>query len=219
MPTSQVSRPIPISSPVGVTSATSTTGLRKFGTAVFGLLLLGIFATAAVVSIWKVLTLSTPTAGPVMVATLTAVGSITGLIVSKHWERRNDVEQAHRAKKEPIYDRFMEFWFKLIFANRLGEPPVTELEMMQFVGQFTQQLIIWGSDDVLKAYATLRRQNMASGDSKDLDSTQMLVALEDVLLAIRKDMGHKNKGIGQGDLLVLFITDNGEHLSKPKRAA
>jgi len=35
----------------------------------------------------------------------------------------------------------------------------------------------------------------------------MLCLIEDILIAIRKDLGHKNKGIHRGKILGLFITD------------
>ena len=41
-----------------------------------------------------------------------------------------------------------------------------------------------------------------------------LIAIERILYAIRADMGHKNKGLRQGDLLAIFINDVNSYLGE-----
>ena len=45
------------------------------------------------------------------------------------------------------------------------------------------------------------------------DSTQMMFAFEDLLFAIRKDLGHSNAGLGRGDLLRGFVNDIDKYLA------
>ena len=44
------------------------------------------------------------------------------------------------------------------------------------------------------------------------DPAKSLFVLENMLFAIRRDLGHKNKNLKQGDLLSLFVTDIDQHL-------
>ena len=55
----------------------------------------------------------------------------------------------------------------------------------------------------------------ASRNSARGDSITIILALEDVLLKIRKDLGHDNKNIGKGKLLGLFINDIQEYMKVP----
>ena len=42
----------------------------------------------------------------------------------------------------------------------------------------------------------------------------MLFAYEDLLYAVRRDLGHGNRGLKRGDILALFVNDIEEHLKK-----
>lgn len=85
-------------------------------------------------------------------------------------------------------------------------------DLEQFIVTFTQKITIWGSDEVVKAYASFRRrsatlQELSMSQDQVLSTVQMLLTFEEILFSIRLDVGHKNKGLEQGDLLSLFITD------------
>ena len=43
---------------------------------------------------------------------------------------------------------------------------------------------------------------------------KLMLLYESLILAIRKDLGHKNKGLVAGDILALFLNDIEEHLPK-----
>ena len=70
----------------------------------------------------------------------------------------------------------------------------------------TQDLVIWGSDDMLRQFRAFREATLkqAAGKAQPLET---LLAVEDLLMAIRKDAGHKNKGLKRGSILRLFIND------------
>ena len=70
----------------------------------------------------------------------------------------------------------------------------------------TQELTIWGSDDMLRAYHTFRVATLSQAAGK-ATPLQTIFAVEDLLMAIRKDVGHKNKDLKRGSILRLFIND------------
>jgi hypothetical protein len=82
--------------------------------------------------------------------------------------------------------------------------------------------MIWGSDDVFKEFATFRRQSVALAAKRQqtlpqgelsAESLQALLTFEKLLYAIRADVGHKNKGLVEGDLLSLFVNDIDKYLA------
>ncbi len=80
--------------------------------------------------------------------------------------------------------------------------------MVDFSSKFTQKLILWGSDNVLKEYSTLLKEFQSSNNKP----AHLMLVFEKLLYAIRSDVGHGNKGLGQRDLLTLFIKDINNYL-------
>ena len=75
--------------------------------------------------------------------------------------------------------------------------------MLHFVVNFNRRLIVWGADSVIKEWSTFKSLHEVGNAPPVMN----LIAIERILYAIRADMGHKNKGLGQGDLLAIFIND------------
>lgn len=73
--------------------------------------------------------------------------------------------------------------------------------MVDFMFDFNQKLIIWGSDEVVTAFSKYR----TSVSDPDL----IMIAVENLLLAIRKDLGHNNNNLSNGRLLSIFV-DNAD---------
>ena len=135
-------------------------------------------------------------------AVLTIVSSVVLKILSHNYEKRNDERRSLRGKKEEVYKELIEFFFKVIASEKLGKKPPNEQDINLFMNDFTQKLIIWGSDKVVNSFIIFRNRSLSG-----IKPERVLFLFEALLLEIRKDFGHKNKGIKQGDILSLFITD------------
>lgn len=144
-------------------------------------------------------------AAGIIAALVAIIISILSLIISKYYERKSEIIKEHREKKIPIYEELINFCFKSIFWEKAGEEAPTEKEIMQFLNKFTQKLITWGSDNVLKSFYILRSTIMKADPSNP--PVEGLFLLEKLLLDMRKDLGHKNRNIQKGDILGLFIYD------------
>jgi hypothetical protein len=146
--------------------------------------------------------------------------SVLSLVISKVYETRVALNQELRAKKTPVYEGIVKVLFQVMFAEKLGKPPASSDELTAWFVETTEKLSIWGSNDLLKAFDAFK-----DGFSPD-NPAQGLLAFENLIVAIRKDLGHGGN-IGRGGILRLFITDlmNGrsvsdsadDHRSKPCR--
>jgi hypothetical protein len=141
-----------------------------------------------------------------ILAALTAVTiSILSLVLSKQYERRADIRKEHREKKVPIYEKSIKFWFEVLMADKAGRKPPSEQKIIQFLQDFTQELIVWGSDSVLKAFITFREALISyKGGEPPIEG---MFLFEKYMLEVRRDLGHKNKNLSSGDILALFIND------------
>ena len=134
-------------------------------------------------------------------AVLTVVGSVSSLIYTTNKNRQREIEQALYEKKQPVYEKLLTFLFDLMNKSRKNEA-LDEEQMIEFIINFSKDLMLWGSDNVIKEYINWRR--VAAADPKP---AEMFLSLENVIRAIRLNFGHTNKGIEKGDLLSLILTD------------
>lgn len=136
-------------------------------------------------------------------AAVAVVGSVISLAVGKAYETRAAIRNDLRQKKTPVYEDIVHtFLYDVMFAKMLGREPLAQPQLMDFFARVTEKLTIWGSDDVLSVYGKFKTN--AAGIN---DPTQSIFMFEDILLAIRKDLGHRNKGVGRKAILRLFVTD------------
>ena len=161
--------------------------------------------------IWRSFaSLSSQVAATVIVGIITASASVFAVIKSKQSEHRRDIENELRKQKAPIYEEFSSFLFRVLMSAKTNEA-VSQEEMLQFVVNFNRRLIVWGADSVIKEWSNFKALHEVSNSPPAMT----LITIERILYAIRADMGHKNKGLGQGDLLAIFINDVHLYLTEP----
>jgi len=110
----------------------------------------------------------------------------------------------------PVYGGFIATWFKLTEATK-DEAAVESAEpideVVTFLKDFMQKLLLWGSDDLVREFVVFEKSAVSAADSEGAANPASLLALERLMLAMRRDLGHKNKGLAEGDLLRTFIND------------
>jgi len=152
---------------------------------------------------WNSLTTLNPTIAAGIVAAISAVAvSVLSVIVSKFFDQRIAVLKEHRDKKIPVYEELLDILFRSTYGDRLGDANWSPEEQLKKMVGFTQKVIIWGSDEVIKAYFQFRTIVLNASDL-----SAVALAVESVLFAIRRDLGHKNQGLTSGMLLGTFIND------------
>jgi hypothetical protein len=140
----------------------------------------------------------------IIAAAATIIVSLLSVMASKFYERRDNVERESRTKKIPVYEQATALIFTIIHQGKPGYPTITSDETLRRYSELTQGVIVWGSDGVLKAFGEFR---VASLQIKEKGVAPLLVSIEDLMLAVRKDLGYKNSGLRRGDVLRLFIND------------
>jgi hypothetical protein len=176
--------------------------LKNFGASIIAALFVG----AIVFIFWKVLkiiaSLNTNLSTAIMAASTTIIVSVISILIAKNQETKAYIQKELREKKVPVYEHLISIMFKITYASKLGEAPMPESEVLRQMVDMTRNLVIWGSDEVVKAYVKFRTFANSNGDS-----TQMVFIVEELMAAIRKDLGHKNQGFNRGTILGLFVND------------
>ncbi|MEA5464985.1 hypothetical protein [Leptothoe sp. PORK10 BA2] len=101
-------------------------------------------------------------------------------------------------------------FFDSILASKLGRELKSEGELVQRFEDMTPELILWASDDVLNLYIEFWRMARSNTSESPNNSIRLFGQL---LLAIRKDLGHQNNKIDEVSILGTFVNDI-ENLSR-----
>ena len=137
--------------------------------------------------------------------------SIISVLYSKHIEQKINIKKEHREKKIPVYEELLKFIFRVAFAQKEGSEQLLDKEIIDTFSDLTQKVIIWASDDVVKSFHKFRVVSIASITEKN-GFLSVALSVEELFLSIRRDLGHKNKGIYPGQLLKMFVNDIDEFI-------
>jgi len=136
--------------------------------------------------------------------------SVVSVILQKNREQQINIQIEHRNKFGPIYEDFIKnVLIRLLLADNLGKKPLSHDELVVLMAEFTKNIMVWGSNDVLKAYNKFRKTAQLGTDVKTYDT---VLAIEELILAMRKDVGHSNKELNKGDILRLFVNDLDDYI-------
>ncbi len=186
-------------------------GLGSTAGALLFLGLLIVLAGAIVWGFWTTITsLDSGVAAAVIAASATILVSVFSLIWSRRKEQQLAREEAHREHKRAVYEEFFDFWFTMFAPDA---PEKTETEIQQFAASWTPKLLLWGSGEMLAAYGKFRATALLENADAKQQGLVMMAALEDLIFAIRKDLGHSNNGLKQADVLRLFINDIDDYIN------
>jgi hypothetical protein len=174
-------------------------GLAILGAIGYGLYIFIKEASQAVASIDKTV------GAAIIAASATIIASTIAITVGKIYELRLHVEKENRDKKIPVYEDLLKFMFRNLNSSNTSEP-LEDPEVLEFMKTFNQRFIVWASDKVIASWVKWRR-HISNEIATQARPHEGLFLLEEVMFAIRQDLGYPNKKVATGDILALFIND------------
>ena len=152
----------------------------------------------------------------VIVALITGSVSILGVvissIISKIIECQQNTKRYLYEKKEEPYSEFIEMVYKIQRMTR-EDNTYSEKDMLEDLSSFSKKLTLWGSNRVIKKWLAFRERNQ----NEKTDPMENLFILEEIIFEIRKDMGQRQKGLKQGNILAFFVNDINKYLPSTKK--
>ncbi len=178
------------------------------------ILIIGFAVFKGVFFLFKYLdSLQKEVAASIIAGSTTIIVSVISITLAKYKENKRSIEFEIRGKKIPVYVEFINFIMKILSQDKIGGKKMNEESITKFFMEFTEKLLIWGSDEVIKNYTRYKAKMLSTSTEKnEKGDVSSLFILEELLLAIRKDTGHKNKNMKTGDILRLFINDIDEYI-------
>jgi len=129
-------------------------------------------------------------------------------------DRKKAIEESLREKKSQIYEDFLKYWISILNKETVENQQDLQEKTVAFMRDKTHQIVVWASDDVLKAYSDFRENTLTQlAGGKKLEAKIIMGELEKLFKVVRRDLGHKNKNLSDGDILTLFINDARKHFA------
>ena len=181
------------------------------GSVFFALVLISLGSTAAGVLILGLGTflfawlspLNPSVAAAVIAATAAALTSVFSLIATRLYEQKARTRSEQHPKRVECYEVFMKFFFRMLSGVKDGNA-TTEAEMLAFMREFTPAVMIWGADPVLKEFAGWRSVISDPARMK-ADPLAYIHAFNLVVLAMRRDLGHRNRGVDEQTIATMYL--------------
>jgi len=146
----------------------------------------------------------------------TVIGAaIVGATLTHYQAKEREIEDAHRLKKIEVYTEFIDLvvsGFSAVKrdANNLSPEEITirqenlQKEIAEGFLTFSKKLLLWGSPEVITTYEKFRTFGQ---DPANNANPRILIYADEVFQAMRADLGLTNRGLSEGDLMKLFLSD------------
>lgn len=151
-------------------------------------------------------------AAPLVAGTATVLVATITVMIGRYFERKKELDALYRDKKTEIYDEFLKEFFGIFFSagkKKEGEP---ERDLVQFLREFTQKLILWSGPEVIESFVAWK-DHLAKG----VPDAESIFHTERFLLAIRKDLRHTNDGLRKGFFARLFLKEGALFLAMAEK--
>lgn len=139
----------------------------------------------------------------VIVALITGLVSIVGVIISsiitKIIDYRKSRQEYLTQKREKPYGEFVEMIYR-VQKNVKSPGTYSEKQMFEDLSKFSKQITLWGSSRVINKWIQFRENGSEPEKAKD-----NLFLMEEIMNDMRKDLGLRK--VKKGNLLGFFVND------------
>ncbi len=123
---------------------------------------------------------------------------ISGLITHYQTKKR-EISARHFSDKREAYTKFIDFFFEVVQLVKTKKQMEDE-ELIEKSMLIKKDLIVWGGPEIVELWNSF---DTKAKDGSSLEEKMRM--LEDILRAIRKDLGHDDSTLPHGSLVALLL--------------
>lgn len=130
------------------------------------------------------------------------LGVLLAAILTNFFTRRREINARHFLEKREAYGKIIDIVFDVIASTKSGKslPDKTLVNKMLV---FKKGLMVWGGPEVIESWNEFEIESERARNNND--PKIILTVMEQVLRAIRKDLGHDDRQLKFGSLFGLLI--------------
>jgi hypothetical protein len=189
-----------------------------FGTIIFSLfvffmlgsIIIGIYHVSSIL-FSSLLSINPQISTAIIAAVATIIVATLTVVLGRYFERRKEIEAHFRAEKIKIYDEFLKEFFAIFHAAD-DVAKVDDARVVQFLRDWQRKIILWGGQDILKAYIEWTT-NLKSGSP----SAKSMFLTEALFKALRKDIGQRHWKLPQGSFIRILLRNPDIFLEAAKK--
>ena len=139
---------------------------------------------------------------------ITAIAGIIGLLYTQWQAKSREIAEGHRSNKIDVYNTFFEIVDSFMASakangNEQIQSDDISPELKKQFATLNRGLIIWASPAVIRSWLKFREASAQSPSS-------IMLAVDDMMQAIRKDLGNSHFGLKRGDVVKNYLSDPSE---------
>ena len=128
------------------------------------------------------------------------LGVLLPAILTNFFTRRREINARHFSEKRGAYGEIIDIIFDVISSTKSGKN-LPDKALVNKMMVFKKKLMVWGGPEVIESWNEFEIESERAGD----DPKKILTAIERVLRAMRKDLGHDDNRLKFGSLFGLLI--------------
>ena len=127
------------------------------------------------------------------------LGMLSVTLVVHYQTKKREINARHFADKRDGYMHLIDLIFELLFSIKENKH-LSEKTMQEKMIKFKKSLLVWGGPETIEAWNQYELKA-----NENLPSVGLILELENVLRAVRKDLGHNDSTLEFGSLSALFL--------------
>ncbi len=132
-------------------------------------------------------------------------GVTVAALCSHYFAQKREMASRQFSQKAKAYEGIFDLIFEIMKEVK-AENKMTQEEMLRRMIAIKRDMMIWAGNDVLKAWA-----NFESEASKG-DNANVFKSMEKVFRALRKELGHRDVTLAEGDLVKWIVQQSDHHM-------
>lgn len=194
--------------------------IKNAGYTIFGFVLLAaitFFAIRSIIALGEVVIYCCEHYKELSAAVAAGLLAIVSMVIGKIVENSQRIKNECRKERQEAYAELINWLLDVCF---LGNKPSSD-DLGKAMSRYQKQITAYGSDRAFKAWCVLcgRISHFSKLDNDAERKAQLpavVAAAEKMILALRKDLGYRNRKIKQYDIAKLYIRDFNDIIPKKK---
>lgn len=130
------------------------------------------------------------------------IGFISAIAVvsfTHYYTKKREISARHFTDKRKGYMEFIDLFFEQIQLGKKNQN-ISQKKMIDKIALFKKSLMVWGGPEIIELWNSFELKS-----EEQLSGKEMMQVFEDILRAIRKDLGHDDVTLPYGNLTALIL--------------